>query len=104
MAVPTRGVNNIRTLSGRVDQVALPYRAYMQVACLEMEKARRNKERQSASQRIASIDSRIAEIEKMKVELMRFVGAPGSAPPKRLPGLEVKPEPRRSGGGFKIRY
>ena len=104
MAVPAKGVNNIRTLSGRVDQVALPYRAYMQVACLEMEKARRAKERASASQRIAAIDSRIGEIEKMKAELMAFVGSPGKTAPKQLPGLEVKPEPRRSGGGFKIRY
>jgi len=39
MAVPTKGLTNIRTLSGRVDQVSLPYRSYMQITCLEMEKA-----------------------------------------------------------------
>ena len=51
MAIPTKGINNIRTLSGRVDQLSLPYRSYMQITCLEMEKARRGygaQERQPA--------------------------------------------------------
>jgi len=30
----------------------LPYRSYMQITCLEMERARRNMERKSASQRV----------------------------------------------------
>ena len=49
----------IRTLSGRVDQLSLPYRSYMQITCLEMEKARRDMEHKSASQRIALIDARL---------------------------------------------
>src|SRR5674476_773806 len=71
MAIPTKGVNNIRTLSGRVDQLSLPYRSYMQITCLEMEKARRGMERKSASQRIALIDARLDQIEQAKQDLLQ---------------------------------
>jgi hypothetical protein len=111
MAIPTKGINNIRTLSGRVDQLSLPYRSYMQITCLEMEKARRNMERKSASQRIALIDARLDQIEQAKQEMLRALAASGQAVTAsgqalaaRLPGLELKPAPRRSAGGFKIRY
>ena len=104
MAIPNKGLNNIRTLSGRVDQTSLPYRSYMQITCLEMEKARRGMERKSASQRIALIDARLGQIEKAKQELLQAVTASGQRLPARLPGLELKPTPRRSAGGFKIRY
>ncbi|MFH1185652.1 MAG: hypothetical protein V1755_11545 [Chloroflexota bacterium] len=104
VAIPTKGLNNIRTLSGRVDQLSLPYRSYMQVTCLEMEKARRGMERKSASQRIALIDARLEQIEKAKQELLQAVATSGQGVTGRLPGLDLKPAPRRSAGGFKIRY
>jgi hypothetical protein len=104
MAIPTKGLTSIRTLSGRVDQVSLPYRSYMQITCLEMEKARRDMERKSASQRIATIDARLDEIEKAKQDLLQAVATRGQGMPRRLPGLDLKPAPRRSAGGFKIRY
>ncbi len=71
MASSMRGVRNLRTLSGRADQMSIPYRAYMQITCLEMEKARRTTERRSASQRIAEIDARMKEIEAEKAELLK---------------------------------
>jgi hypothetical protein len=105
MAIPSRGLNQIRTLSGRTDQLSVPYRSYMQISCLEMERARRNTERKAAGQRIALIDARIEEIDKAKQELLQAAAADGQGAPARLPGgLEVKPLPRRSMGGFKIRY
>ena len=51
MGIPkraVRGLQDIRTLSGSVDQSTIPYRAYMKVSCLEMEKLRRQQERASA--------------------------------------------------------
>ena len=96
MAIPTKGVNNIRTLSGRVDQVSLPYRSYMQITCLEMEKARRNMERKGAAGRSALIDARLEQIEKTKQELIQALNTSGPGDPK--------PAARRSAGGFKIRY
>jgi hypothetical protein len=104
VAIPTKGLTNIRTLSGRVDQLSLPYRSYMQITCLEMERARRGMERKSASQRVALIDARVEQIDKAKQELLQAVATSGQGVPARLPGLELKPTPRRSAGGFKIRY
>ena len=104
MAIPRRGLTNIRTLSGRVDQVALPFRAYMQITCLEMEKSRRDKERAAASKRVEDIDARLGEIAQEQQELFRAVADPKKAASSRLPGLEVKPARPRSTGGFKIRY
>src|ERR1039457_5217853 len=104
MAIPTKGLTSIRTLSGGGNQVSLPYRSYMQITCLEMEKARRGMERRSASQRIALIDDRLRQIEQAKQELLLAVDLSGQGLPSRLTGLEVKPAPRRSLGGFKIRY
>jgi hypothetical protein len=105
MAIPNKGLNQIRTLFGRVDQLSLPYRSYMQITCLEMERARRNSERKSASQRVALIDARIGEIDRAKTELLQAVAADCQrTPATRLPGLEVRPTaPRPSMGGFKIR-
>ena len=104
MAIPAKGLNQLRTLSGRVDQLSLPYRSYMQITCLEMERARRNMERKSASRRIALIDARLEEIDQAKQDLFQAVAARGQGTPGRLPGLDLKPAPRRSAGGFKIRY
>jgi hypothetical protein len=94
MAIPAKGLNQIRTLSGRVDQTSLPYRSYMQITCLEMERARRNMERKSASQRVAQLDARLQEIEKSKQELLLAVASAGLGIRTRLPGLELRPMPR----------
>ena len=104
MAIPARGLNQIRTLSGRADKLSLPYRSYMQISCLEMERARRNTERKSASQRIALIDARIEEIEKTKQDLLKALVAAGQGEPVHLPSSGPEPAFRRNTGGFKIRY
>lgn len=104
MAVPRKRLCDLRTLSGRVDQASLPYRAYMKVTCLEMEKARRGRERASASQRVADIDARLKEVEAEKAALLQSVEGRTGNRPLKLRGLEVRSAPRRSTGGLKIRY
>lgn len=104
MTTPRRGLREIRTHSGRVDQVSLPYRAYMRITCLEMEKARRWNERRSASQRVADIDTRLKEIEAEKAALFQVSDGRSAGKPIAVPGFELKPAPRRSTGGFKLRY
>lgn len=104
MAVPMRGLKQIRTLSGRVDQCALPSHAYMQITCLEMERARRHVERNSATQRIADIDRRLLEIDKEKRDLLEAIESPGGKKAPRLLHLEAKTAPRRGSGGLRIRY
>jgi hypothetical protein len=66
MATPRRGLGTIRTLAGRVNQTFSPYRAYMQITCLEMEKSRRLEEHRAASARIAALDARLDDIDKQK--------------------------------------
>lgn len=104
MAIPPRGLNQIRTLSGRTDRLSLPYRSYMQISCLEMERARRNTERKSASKRIELIDARIEEIEKTKEDLLKAMAAAGQKVTAQLPSSGPAPASRHNTGGFKIRY
>jgi hypothetical protein len=101
MPIPLRGLRTIRTLAGRVDRLAIPHRAHLQIACLEIEKARRVSERRSASQRVAELDARLHTIEAEEAALLQ-----GLAERKRLglAGAGMRPTPRGSAGAFRIRY
>lgn len=103
MAIPRRGLNNIRTISGKVDQVAVPYRAYMQVTCLEMEKARRTAERRSAMARVAAIDARLVAIEEEKNALLSSAERKEKNASHRPPQA-ARAGPQKAAGGFKFRY
>lgn len=101
-----RGLQDIPTLSGRVDQTSLPYKAYMKIACLEMEKARRGKERESASFRVKNIDARVEEIEDEKAAILQAQaeldkGRPTDA---RDSGAKPEPPPPRAAARFTHRY
>lgn len=96
-----RGLHDIRTYSGKVDIFHEPYRAYMQISCLEMEKARRSKERDSATQRVRQIDARFREIEKEKAYLLKGLSGiklirHNTGQPFHASGLQPR--------GFKIKY
>ena len=92
---PIRGLQDIRTISGKVDMVSEPYRAYMKITCLEMEKARRGKERESAMGRVKKIDARFEDIETEKTALLKTLEK--SDKPNRATN-------RNNDGGFKIKY
>ena len=66
-----RGVRDIRTHAGKVDNSSEPYRIYMKVSMLEMEKARRAKEKESAMRRVREIDARFREIGREKNKLLK---------------------------------
>jgi hypothetical protein len=108
MAIPKRtirGVQSIRTYSGKVDIFSEPYRAFMQISALEMEKARRSKERESAMQRVRQIEARFREIEQEKAYLLKGLGGI-----KTIRTLNtVENQPLHGSGvhamrGFKIKY
>lgn len=95
-----RGLQDIRTLEGWVDLANQPYRAFMKITCLEMEKARREKERESALRRVENIDERLREIELEKANLMKVLGVSdgkGAGPPSKA----VAP---KGLDGFRFRY
>jgi len=115
VAIPKRilrGVENIRTHSGGVDPAYRPYKDYLRIACLEMERARRGKEREASMFRVDAIDIRAQEIDYEKDRLLKEIGErAGDQQPKALKQTAQseknnesnsprQPEP----GAFKIRY
>ena len=101
-----KGVQDIRTLSGRADEDSLPYKAYMKLSILEMEKFRRGKEKQSALERVKKIDQRFQDIEAARQEIFSALEAKGvRRPVPASRGTERQTEaPRSTTGPFKIRY
>ena len=104
MAIPRKTMRDIHTISGRVDRIASPYMAYMQITCLEMEKARKGREKTSALQRVENINERLRTIETEKAALLRALAERGAAPVSSPPNVETRPAPSRSWKGFKLRY
>ena len=107
MAIPQRGLREIRTNAGKQDQTYRPYRAYMQITCLEMEKARRHSERKTSLQRINSLDARLKEIEAEKGTLLRKVekqntGDDGKS--ARVSSRDLTHFSRASAAWFRLRY
>jgi hypothetical protein len=97
MSLPRRGLQDIRTLSGRVGKATVPYMAYLRISHIELEKARRTRESDSARQRMSDIAARLSEIEAEKASLLQALGEGGCD--------DAQPRARRRGPlGFKIRY
>jgi hypothetical protein len=99
-----RGLANIRTRSGTSDQVSEPYKAFLRIGSLEMEKARRGMEKESALKRVQNIDTRFLEIEVEKSELLEAIGITidGDACANQANGPKRTPVQKK--GGFKISY
>ena len=109
MAIPEtkniRGLQNIVTRSGIADQMSEPYRAFLRIGALEMEKARRAKERESAALKIEAIDARFREIDAEKTELLKIldlrnINRTDASGKKNTPGSNHNHSP----GGFKLSY
>ena len=98
MTIPRRGIQDIRTLTGKVRKATIPHEAYLRISHIEMEKARKTQESEKARQLMADIAARLLEIEAEKANLLRTMGERGGkATPERI-------GPPRSSGGFKIKY
>jgi hypothetical protein len=104
MAIQRRGLQEIRTFSGRVDQASIPYRAYLKISCLEMEKVRKGREKHAALGRLKNINARFREIEAEKDRLFKALGERNAG--KSIDALEIEPKPApcKNTGGFKLRY
>jgi hypothetical protein len=96
-----RGVQDIKTISGRVDKGSVPYKAYMKLSVLEMEKYRRGKEKSSALTRVAHIDQRFQDIERERDEILKNMEIQErGVPARRISSVA----PKTNTGTFKIRY
>ena len=76
---------------------------FMQVTCLEMEKARRGVERTAALVRVRDIDSRLSQIDRDREAILLKLAASGALDPS--PVQEPAPSsPAAAPGGFRIQY
>jgi hypothetical protein len=104
-SVPRRGLQDIHTMSERVSDADNPQRKYLALAMLELEKARRNKEKQSANQRVANIDKRMVEIATAETDLLTAVEADQEASvPAERSGQPAAADSQWGGRGFKLAY
>jgi hypothetical protein len=103
-SIPRRGVQDIRTMTERISDADNPQRKYLTLAMLELERARRNKEKQSASQRVRNIDQRLADISAEQTELLAAAEAElgASTQPRRARQADDAESP--TGGGFTLSY
>lgn len=99
-----KGLQDIRTVSGRVDDRSTPHRAYMKLSVLEMEKFRRGKEQRNALEKARSIDERFKQIDAEKEEILATMEGGGRR--RYMMDESVKPSapPRAGAGSFKIKY
>ena len=73
MAIPTkniRSMQDVRTHSSKMAETFVPYKAYMRLSCLEMEKHRRGQEREMALLRVRNIEQRFEQIEAEKAAIL----------------------------------
>jgi len=97
-------LHDIRTLSSGVGRIADQYVAHLQIACLEMEKVRKGREKASALQRVEDLDARLRDIEAEKATLLRALAERGAASASGTPSAGSRPAPPRSTGGVRLRY
>ena len=91
MAIPRRGIQDIRTLTGKVRKATIPHEAYLRISHIEMEKARKTMESEKARQLMADIAARLAEIEAEKASLLQSLAAGAAMPPWRGPARHATP-------------
>jgi hypothetical protein len=103
-----RGVKNIRTRSGTPDQVIVPYKAYMAITALEMEKFRRQTERDNLMLRLNNVNARLQTVESEKEALLQRLGKAAAGRPSRRPIKSSRPSrdcpAAGQAGGFKFQY
>ena len=101
-----RGLQSIRTLSGNENRAPHPHKAYMRIACLEMERSRREEERSSAMVRVGNIDARFNDIDAEKEAILASLAQQGHKRPSICPAprIETAPDPQTHGPGFGIKY
>ena len=103
-----RGVKDIRTRSGTPDQVIVPYKAYMAITALEMEKFRRETERENLTLRLDNVNARLETVESEKEVLLRRLGKEAGGRPARRPIRSSRPvrdcPAAGQAGGVKLQY
>jgi hypothetical protein len=91
---PSRGLADLRTLTGRSDTQIPAHKAYLRISFLELERARRTQEIRTAGDRFEIIHARFREIDAEIADILASLN--GTAP--RAHALEA---PHRSPVGHR---
>lgn len=101
-----RGVRDIRTISGRVDQADEAYKLYMKLSSLERGKVRLNNEREGTLLRLREIEARLHELRAEERAILQILGRidPGTGPMDAEPEEATDADGDADGERFTIRY
>jgi len=99
-----RRVQDITTISGRGENGVIPYKAYMRLSVMEMEKHRRGKDRETALALLAEIENRFREIDAERKEIFKSLGFSEPVDLSKLPRPAAPAAQSKSSKSFKIRY
>lgn len=69
-ARPLRGLADLRTMTGARERVAEPYKAFLRISFLELERTRHKQEMQKVHRRVDVIAARCREIECEKAKIL----------------------------------
>ena len=98
--IPSHGLADLRTLTGRADRQVPLHKAYLRVSFLELERARHGQEIRTAQQRVQLMLDRCRQIEAETAEILA-AAAPQQPPPGKPQMLRGRPPQRR---GFHFSY
>jgi hypothetical protein len=90
---PSRGLSDLRTLTGRSDAPIPAYKAYLRISFLELERARRTEEMRSSRARFDMIEGRFREIDTEIADILESLNGTS------LPARPVD-RPRKSAVGL----
>lgn len=79
---PSRGLGDLRTLSGRSDTKIPAHKAYLRISFLELERARKMQEMRTARERFDTIRDRFREID---VEIAGILASLDGTAPRARP-------------------
>jgi len=99
-----RSLQNVRTMTGIVDYRSSPFRSYMKLSVLEMEKYRRGRERTSALAKVRAIDERFKDIDAEKLEILASMELDGVQPGRPRDRKQLMERVPAGEGSFKIKY
>jgi len=99
-----RGVKDIRTHFATPDQTLVPYKAYMVITVLEIEKFRRQTERQNLITRLKNLSARLRLIDTEKAAILDRLGKLPARPSGARSASNLNGPGSRPVGGFKLKY
>jgi len=99
-----RGLQDIKTHSGSVEQTSAPYKAYMRLAHLGMERERKQQEKRSALFRVKTIDERFKEIDTEQRALLGTIRKGKGKKGVSFSGNSPKPGNGERESSFRLKY